>query len=229
MAWKTKELERAYRKKYRELHYEEIRQKNKIYKRDNKEKIKISSKKYWERNKETIRKRDRLRYGKEKEKRRISSKKYREKNREKIILERKQYYKKNKKEINNKNKIYRENNKNIANKYRRERLKTDIQFKISCYLRSRIWAVLKNKNRHNSVIKELGCSIEYLKKYLEQQFQEGMSWNNWSINGWSIDHQIPLSIVDLTDRESFKHVCHYTNLQPMWADENNKKKNKITR
>ena len=57
-----------------------------------------------------------------------------------------------------------------------------------------------------------------------------MTWDNYG-NGhgyWNIDHKIPLSIVDLTNREEFLKVCHYTNLQPMWAIENIIKGNKVS-
>ena len=72
----------------------------------------------------------------------------------------------------------------------------------------------------------MGCSIDELKLYLESQFTEGMSWKNWGIDGWSIDHRMPLSRVDLTDLEQLRKVCHYTNLQPMWIIENIRKSNK---
>jgi len=47
-----------------------------------------------------------------------------------------------------------------------------------------------------------------------------MSWDNWTKDGWHIDHIIPLAAFDLTDREQVKQACHYTNLRPMWAEEN---------
>ena len=55
---------------------------------------------------------------------------------------------------------------------------------------------------------------------IESKFQSGMTWENHSIHGWHLDHKIPLAAFDLSDYEQFKKACHYTNLQPLWANEN---------
>jgi hypothetical protein len=51
-----------------------------------------------------------------------------------------------------------------------------------------------------------------------------MTFDNHGVNGWHIDHIIPLSAK--TEEEIIK-LCHYTNLQPLWAEENRAKSNKI--
>ena len=66
----------------------------------------------------------------------------------------------------------------------------------------------------------MGCSIEELKIHLEKQFRDGMSWNNYGMYGWHIDHIKPCSAFDLTDLEQQKICFHYSNLQPLWAKEN---------
>ena len=50
-----------------------------------------------------------------------------------------------------------------------------------------------------------------------------MSWDNYG--KWHIDHIIPLSSANSED-DIYK-LCHYTNLQPLWAEDNLKKSNKI--
>ena len=114
-------------------------------------------------------------------------------------------------------------NKEKLNSRRQERLKTNIQFRLSISLRNRLRAAIKNGYKSGSAVRDLGCTIPELKFYLEGQFQDGMTWENWTIDGWHIDHKIPLFLYNLEDREQFLQACHYTNLQPMWAEENLRK------
>lgn len=120
-------------------------------------------------------------------------------------------------------------------KYSVNRRKKDIRYKIECRLRTRFWAALKRGKsvKRSSVIKLTSCSIEYLKSHIESQFQPGMSWENYGnpkdgqSNGWHIDHIIPCAAFDLTDPEQQAKCFHYTNLQPLWARDNIRKKDKI--
>jgi hypothetical protein len=100
-------------------------------------------------------------------------------------------------------------------------------YRIACNLRKRLWDVLKGNIKCGSAIEDLGCTPDELKAYLESLFEPGMSWDNYgSKEGqWSIDHVYPLSKVDLTDRDQFLKVNHYTNLKPMWHIDNLKKSN----
>ena len=72
---------------------------------------------------------------------------------------------------------------------------------------------------------DLGCSVGEFKLYLEVQFQPGMVWENYGVE-WHIDHITPLSWFDLSDKEQFSKACHYSNLQPLWKDENFSKGNR---
>lgn len=116
-----------------------------------------------------------------------------------------------------------------SEKYRQKmkgRLLNDVQFKLATRLRIRMYCALKQNNKAGSAIKELGCTVSELKSYLEKQFKDGMTWKNWGKKGWHIDHVKPLSSFDLTDSNQFAKAVHYTNLQPMWAEENLSKSNK---
>ena len=119
-------------------------------------------------------------------------------------------------------KIYDSNNRKF---YEKNQYKNNINFKITKNLRNRIRDALKNDQKCGSAVGDLGCSIDQLKIWFEQHFQPGMSWNNQG--QWHIDHIIPLSKIDLTNRVQFLKACHYTNLQPLWAKQNLSKGNKI--
>ena len=150
----------------------------------------------------------------------------------------KTYWLKCRNKKNEKQKIYRKENKEkVADYYKtnkdkirvhlNNKLKTDIQFKLSHNLRARLHSAIKGNYKVGSAVKDLGCTVEELKQYLESKFQSGMSWDNWSSDGWHIDHIKPLASFDLMDRQQLLEACHYTNLQPLWANENLTKSDKI--
>lgn len=124
-------------------------------------------------------------------------------------------------------KLHREAQKQYRNKHRNLKSQIDISFKIEHNLRNRIWYALKGTIKSAHTIELLGCSIEFLKQHLESKFKVGMSWLNYGVHGWHVDHIIPCDAFDLSDVEQQKQCFHFTNLQPLWANENIRKKNKI--
>ena len=94
-------------------------------------------------------------------------------------------------------------------------------------LRNRLHQALKGYVKNGSAVSDLGCTVQELKIHLENQFEEGMTWDNWKFDGWHIDHIKPLSKFDLTDPEQLKEAVHYTNLQPLWWNENLEKGNRM--
>jgi hypothetical protein len=108
-------------------------------------------------------------------------------------------------------------------KYDKLRRKRDVSYNISKNLRSRLSNALRGLLKTASCISELGCSLEDFKIYIESKFLEGMTWENYGLRGWHIDHIKPLASFDLSDPEQLKQACHYTNLQPLWAIDNLKK------
>ena len=103
-----------------------------------------------------------------------------------------------------------------------------LDVRITGNLRSRLRAAIKNNYKNGSAVRDLGCSISEFKKYLESLWQSGMTWGNYGLYGWHIDHINPLSSFDLTDMDQFFTACHYTNLQPLWAIDNLKKGSKTS-
>jgi hypothetical protein len=119
-------------------------------------------------------------------------------------------------------KIWRELHKDRENSMAIIKYKTNLQHKLRVLLRSRLNQAVKSQ-KNGSATRDLGCSIDELKIYLEYKFQPGMSWDNYGPKGWHIDHIRPLSSFDLSNREQLKIACHYSNLQPLWAADNLKK------
>jgi len=99
--------------------------------------------------------------------------------------------------------------------------------RISNNLRARVNRVLKGNFKSAATLELLGCSIEELKQHIEAQFTEGMTWDSWSFDGWHIDHIRPCASFDLSDPEQQKACFHYTNLQPLWSEDNMLKSDKI--
>lgn len=140
---------------------------------------------------------------------------------------RKRYYISNVDRIKQRSKTWAISNRVRYNKSMNEKRQLDLQFRIKGNLRSRLRLALKNNQKNGSAVRDLGCSISFLILHLESKFNGGMNWNNYGKNGWHIDHIIPLSHFDLTNREQFEKASHYTNLQPLWSWENISKSNKI--
>ena len=135
------------------------------------------------------------------------------------------HYSLNKEKIKIKQKSYYESNKATIFNYRKQRLKNDPYFKLANSLRNRLNRAIESNWKTGSAVRDLGCSIDELKLNLESKFQLGMTWDNHG--KWHIDHIKPLSLFDLTDREQLLEACHYTNLQPMWAEDNLKKNDRV--
>ena len=111
--------------------------------------------------------------------------------------------------------------------------RTDAHTKIRDNLALRMRLALREQNltKRNTTNQLVGCSIKFLKKYLEEMFypnpetNEMMSWKNYSIKGWHIDHIRACSKFDLSDEKQQKECFNYKNLQPLWAKENILKSN----
>jgi hypothetical protein len=167
---------------------------------------------------------------------RVSSKNYRLLNKEKIKeyntkwnQENQEYYKKyfeeyytvNYEREKKRKSKWSQENKEYFNDYQKKRKKEDIMFKIVSNMRTSVTRYLRYKSKRTFEI--VGCTPEFLKAHLENQFKDGMTWENRNL--WHIDHIIPLSSAKTEDE--IYELCHYTNLQPLWSEENLKKGKKI--
>ena len=104
--------------------------------------------------------------------------------------------------------------------YEQRRRQTDHAFKLVRNLRFRLRHALEGTCKSARTLELLGCTVEELRAHLEAQFKPGMTWENQGRNGWHVDHIRPCASFDLTDPEQQRACFHYTNLQPLWAEEN---------
>ena len=149
------------------------------------------------------------------------------KNREHNLLKQKEWHYSNREKRTKQLREYSYSYRDNRNKYLAKKMKQDGQFKIRKNIRDRMRSAMKGKSKSKNTMELLGCTIEELKTHLEKQFTHGMNWDNYGKKGWHIDHILPCASFDLTDPEQQRKCFHYTNLQPLWATDNYKKKDKI--
>tara|TARA_B100000963_G_scaffold334786_1_gene328293 strand:- start:112 stop:900 length:789 start_codon:yes stop_codon:yes gene_type:complete len=124
---------------------------------------------------------------------------------------------------------YRDSNKekiNLRNRERdKQRKETDPLYKLRRKYSNMINDFVKNNGftEYENAEKIIGCNYKNLKKYIEKQFKEDMDWENRG--EWHIDHRIPLASAN--NQEELIKLNHFTNLQPMWAENNLSKGNKF--
>jgi hypothetical protein len=165
---------------------------NKAYNESNRERIKEQKRKYYLDKKGNFLKRGRDYYQHNREQRLAYQSEYNQLNRDKIRA-----YKRT---------------------WKLGRYAADPLFAVELRCRRRILHALNGQGFSKKATTKdmLGCTYEELMTHLESQFVEGMSWDNRS--EWHIDHIVPLASAE--SEEEILGLCHYTNLQPLWAHEN---------
>jgi hypothetical protein len=153
-------------------------------------------------------------YHKYKEKRLASNRVYQEINKTKIALMNKQWAEKNK-----------EHKRAYARTYHKNRRLNDPLYALSCRCRARITDIFRymGYTKRSKSSEMLGCDWPTLHAHIEFKFVEGMGWTNR--DQWHIDHIVPLASAKTEAR--LVELCHYSNLQPLWASENMSKGSKI--
>jgi len=129
-------------------------------------------------------------------------------------------------------KTYRKNNKAailLRNKlYKKRRRESDPGFRLSGNCSRMINIALKGSKLNYSIWNFLPYSIFELKKHLENQFDQHMSWDNYGAY-WHVDHIIPQSNFHYSSMvdDDFLQCWSLNNLRPLEAIKNIKKSNRI--
>jgi hypothetical protein len=138
------------------------------------------------------------------------AKEYYQLNKEREQLQSREYYSTHKKEV-----------RDYQTKYLRIKRKTDSNYRIKHSLSNRVRLALKGNPKLETTMNLVGCSIEFLREHLESKFTIGMNWENYG--KWEIDHIKPCCSFDLSKVEEQRRCFHYTNLQPLWKEDNRRK------
>lgn len=143
---------------------------------------------------------------------------------------RKEHYQKNKFKQLEINKLWAKNNaeknRQTRTKRAKRRYNEDPQHRLMHNVRKRISQGIRRGQKAGSAINDMGCTVIELMQHLETMFKPGMTWENYGKH-WEVDHIIPLSTFDLTNREQFLKACNFINLQPLEANLNKEKSNKL--
>jgi hypothetical protein len=198
---------------------------SKTFYQKNKETICYKTKEYYENNLESVKERH-VKYYQDNKDKILNRTKLNQKNNKEVYNERSKLW-----ASNNPNRVtehqinFKNKNPNYHSNYISTRKKNDPLFKLTVNIRRRIlhFLVKNDITKNNKTFEIVGCSPIELKEYLQQKFIEGMTWENQG--KWHVDHIIPLSSAKTI--EEVYELCYYTNLQPLWGEENLKKGNKL--
>jgi len=203
---------------------------NKKYNKNNKEKI-TQLREAWLAKDENRKKRDKYML--------IYNKEYRKKNKEKVDAQSKAWKEANPEKMAEYKKNWAKNNPEKVKKSRRKRQDKHRQWKNQQYAKNPTYKLGVNIRNHSTKISQivkakkgktsleyLGCTLKEFQNHIESQWQEGMTWENHSADGWHIDHIVPIDWYIKNSDDPWQ-ANHYTNLQPLWAKENLSKNNKI--
>jgi hypothetical protein len=160
------------------------------------------------------------------ERARESRKEYEKENLDKILAQKREYYARTKDERRAYQQEWNRQNAEKMKKYRREYMKeyrkTNPNYAIRHRTSNRIRdALITGKQLHTE--EYIGCTIEELKTHLQSCFTDGMTWERFLAGDIHIDHIKPCCSFDLTDPEQQKICFHWTNLCPLWKEDNQRK------
>jgi len=226
---KVKVSRKAYYKKNKEI----MDKKNKKWRANNIEKAKEAEKEYYKKNAKKIKARAAAWQKENPEKRKVTCKKWVDKNPEKERERHKKWRKKNPEKDREKTLRWQKKNKEHLREYCSKRNKekriTDPKFKLNEAMSSGIRESLRGNKKGAHWEDLVGYTIEMLKKHLEKQFVNGMTWKKFLNGEIHIDHKIPKSVFNYTEptHTDFKRCWALKNLQPLWAKENMSKGAKL--
>jgi hypothetical protein len=159
------------------------------------------------------------------------NKDYYQNNKETLIENQKEYAVINSESIAKYQKNYRKDHKterdDYKSEYEKERRETDPAYKLRTNCSRMIRKAMMGSKSNSSILDYLPYTMDELKRHLEKQFDDKMTWNNYG-SYWHIDHIVPQSSFAYSSMENqaFKDCWALSNLRPLEAMENIMKSNK---
>lgn len=121
-------------------------------------------------------------------------------------------------------KTYRKENADRIATYKREwckeRRRTNKTHVVKRNLRRRIHHLLLDGYKSATTEQYIGCTYEEFVCHIENQFEPGMSWDNYGLGSWHLDHIIPCYLYDLSNFEDQMRCFNYRNHRPLWEVDN---------
>lgn len=199
-----------------------------------KEQKKVYAASYYLKNRDKIRKNNARLYQENQEERREYASDYLKGHKEQALERNRKYRAKNKEKVTEYHKAYhkkwysknQEARRTQIAEYKDKRRKIDPLYRMRLNIRTRLCHIFRQMKIKKTVKTQelLGINYKKFTIYIESLFREGMCWDKMGTE-IHIDHIIPLS--SAKNEEELIRLCHYTNLQPLWASENLHKSNKL--
>lgn len=123
---------------------------------------------------------------------------------------------------------YQSDNKERLNSVKRTyaacRKANDPAYALLRNLRTRVSQAMDGRGKDAPTIELLGCTADQFREHVESQFVDGMGWSQRGL--WHLDHSLPISAFDLAKPKHQRYAFHWSNCQPMWAEDNLRKSDK---
>ena len=82
------------------------------------------------------------------------------------------------------------------------------------------------KNQGSGYARYFGLDIEYFREWIELQFKDGLSWENFAQN-WQFDHIVPVAYFDFTNEEDLLLCWNFINIRVEGIENNKVRGNRI--
>ena len=112
--------------------------------------------------------------------------------------------------------------------YIRRRRDSDLDFKLACNLRNRLYTAFKTQNvrKTNETYDLLECSHSFFQRWVIHQLCGIMNIKNYG-SAWQIVHCLPIATFNLLDENEKKKCFNCINLRPIYVKDNTTKGDEI--